>query len=319
MAERRQVAAVGRPEADASRHRFAGRRVDDLDLDALRRRRQRLDRDATETAASALRREPRRRRRRSAPDRERRIGREREVDERPGSAVPARLAASPADDRSDALPWRRWRRRRRRAAARKTWPRSTPTPAVVRGARSAASAAAATASGDARAAEGRDGRDHDAAALVDRCERLHPQTRRDRRRLAGPRCAAATAAMSPVGLGTESATPVWAGPQLPGRMPSRPASPGLGIAAGRRDRMRAAPVERLVDQVRDRGERALAPADDALVDLEPAADDVLDRPPEASSSGVSRERLPDRRDPADRQVRRAALDAGRARRRRSGR
>jgi hypothetical protein len=52
--ERRQITTVRRPEPDPRRHRLAGRRVDDLDIHAPRRRRQRLDGDRPETASSAL-------------------------------------------------------------------------------------------------------------------------------------------------------------------------------------------------------------------------------------------------------------------------
>ena len=64
-----------------------------------------------------------------------------------------------------------------------------------------------------------------AATVIERCQRLHG----NRLRSAGPpgiSIACSHRTMSPVGLGTESATPVWAGPQLPGRIPSSPASPG---------------------------------------------------------------------------------------------
>ena len=114
--------------------------------------------------------------------------------------------------------------------------------------------------------------------------------------------------MSPVGLGTESATPVWAGPQLPGRIPSKPGMSGRGIATRRDRRVRAPPVERSIDLMGDSGEGTLAPADDALVHLEPAAHRHLDRSPRGQLEGVAGQRLADRRHPADRQVRRPSFD-----------
>ena len=115
-------------------------------------------------------------------------------------------------------------------------------------------------------------------------------------------------AMSPVGLGTESATPVWAGPQATRQDPEQAGVPRLGVATRRHRRIRPAPVERRVDRVRDGGEGALAPADDALVHLEPPAHDPADRPPRRQLHGVSGQRLADRRDPADRQVGRTTRD-----------
>jgi hypothetical protein len=64
--------------------------------------------------------------------------------------------------------------------------------------------------------------------------------------------------------------------------------------------MRPAPVERLVDRMRDGGERALAPADDPVVDLEPPTYHTFDDRAAGAFHRVPRQRLPDRRDPADR-------------------
>ena len=59
----------------------------------------------------------------------------------------------------------------------------------------------------------------------------------------------------------------------------RPRLAGRGVAARPLGGVRSAPVQDLVLEMRDRGERAGAPAEDALVDLEPAPDEP------ASSSG----------------------------------
>ena len=57
MSERREVASIRRQETDPGGHRPAAGGIHDLDLDALRRGRQGLDRDAVESLALALRRE----------------------------------------------------------------------------------------------------------------------------------------------------------------------------------------------------------------------------------------------------------------------
>ena len=58
--------------------------------------------------------------------------------------------------------------------------------------------------------------------------------------------------------------------------------------------------------MRDGGEGALPPADDPVVDLEPAADLVLDHTTGPLLEGVAGEWLPDGRHPADRQILRPA-------------
>ena len=70
-------------------------------------------------------------------------------------------------------------------------------------------------------------------------------------------------------------------------------------------RIRAAPVERLVDAVADRRERQEPPADDPVGDLEPASDVELDRPAIGQLDPVAGERLAGREDPADRHPGRA--------------
>ena len=99
----------------------------------------------------------------------------------------------------------------------------------------------------------------------------------------------------------------------------RPRLAGRGVAAGPLGGMRSAPVQDLVLEMRDRGERAGAPAEDALVDLEAAPDE-----PASSSARTGRRpcsgraaRRPGRR--ARRRGRRAVARRHPARRRTGGR
>ncbi len=93
-----------------------------------------------------------------------------------------------------------------------------------------------------------------------------------------------------------------------GQDPEQAGVPRLGVATDRHRRIRPAPVERCVDRVRDGREGALAPADDALVHLEPPAHDTGDLPPRGQLHGVAGQRLADGRDPTDRQVGRTPRD-----------
>ena len=80
------------------------------------------------------------------------------------------------------------------------------------------------------------------------------------------------------GLGTKSDIPTWLPPYVPGMIVSDPGLAGRGVPARPLGGMRSAPVEDLVLEMRDRGERAGAPAEDALVDLEPAPDEPASSP-----------------------------------------
>ena len=84
----------------------------------------------------------------------------------------------------------------------------------------------------------------------------------------------------------------------------RPRLAGRGVAAGPLGGVRSAPVEDLVLEMRDRGERAGAPAEDALVDLEAAPDEPRRRPSGAVDDRVAGEWLTDRDDVPDREARR---------------
>ena len=84
----------------------------------------------------------------------------------------------------------------------------------------------------------------------------------------------------------------------------RPRLAGRGVAARPLGGVRSAPVQDLVLEMRDRGERAGAPAEDALVDLEPAPDEPRRRPAGAVDDRVAGERLADRDDVPDGETRR---------------
>jgi len=101
--------------------------------------------------------------------------------------------------------------------------------------------------------------------------------------------------MSSVGLGTLSATPV-----------QQPGLAGWRVASRLLTRERTVPFQGLVEPVRTSGERALSPADDALVDLEPTSDQPTGPPPGDRLERVAGESLADRCHPADRQISGAA-------------
>src|SRR4051812_27515848 len=64
--------------------------------------------------------------------------------------------------------------------------------------------------------------------------------------------------------------------------------------------MRSAPIEDLVVDVGDGGKCAGAPAEDAVVDLEPAADGSRDARPVGPDDFVASQRFADRKDVSDR-------------------
>ena len=90
--------------------------------------------------------------------------------------------------------------------------------------------------------------------------------------------------------------PGLARPVRPGHDRERPRLTGRGIPAGSLDRMRTAPVDDLVRQVRDRGECPRAPAEDPVVDLEPAPDGPGQRPATPVEHAIPCQRLADRDD-----------------------
>ena len=116
MAQRRQVAAVGGTEMDARRHRLAGRRIDDLDLEPAGRARQRLDREARRIVATVR---------------------------RPGAAAPERRSSSITSVASGAMATST----NAAEVAARSWPsRALPQPAIE----SAGQPSAATGAGAAR-------------------------------------------------------------------------------------------------------------------------------------------------------------------------
>ena len=303
MSERRQVAAVGGHETDAGGHRFAGRRVDDLDLDATRRRWQRLDGDPA--ARTPLRPRPGGRSpatRALDPIASRRVRRHRQVDERTARRVVVVRGTPQPTTPSLGAPGRgsagagRWR---------KTCPRSTPTcgSSPLGRRRSAASAAARSASGEAVPRNAVTAADDDAAALVEPGERLHPQSHQpaggrpgSRSRTARRRCRRSGSAPNP----RRRSGP---GPSCPGRMPEQPGLAGRGVAGRRRqpDAGRASRAARRPGA----GCAANAPCPQPTM---PSLTSNRRRTirsttgPDASSTRVAGERLADRRHPADRQV-----------------
>ena len=156
-------------------------------------------------------------------------------------------------------------------------------------------------------AERRDRRHDDAAARIERRERFHPESDdvpgaiRDLDRVEPQRDVAGR-------TGHRIGHPGLGRPPGARQDPEQAGVSRLGVATGGHRRVRSAPVERCVDRVRDGGEGALAPADDALVHLEPPAHDAGDLPSRRQLHRVAGQRLADGRDPADRQVRRTTRD-----------
>ena len=305
MSERLEVAPIGRLEADARRHGFAGQRIDHLDVDPLRPCRQGLDRHGAEAPAGAIGRQPsgrnefpsRRRSSRPPPSRGRRA--HRWSSHRRSAAVPHPAIAGVTSLRALIGTGA--------GRSRNTWPRSTatdPTPAsssnrrVRRGSR---------ASGDAVPRKAVMAATTTPASSVERRDRLEAQpgevgrTVRDLDHVEpqGDVAGRARHRIGHAGLGRAPAAR---------QDPEQTRMAGLGIPTGCRRRVRTTPVERCVDVMRHGGEGALPPPDDALVDLEPPPHDTLDAPSGRQLEAVPNQRLPDRRHPADRQVSRPAID-----------
>ena len=232
MAERREVAPVGRLEPDAGRHRFAGRRIDDLDVDPTGRRPKGFDRHGAEPLAPAVGRQAARRNEILA-DGDRGVPGHREVDEPSRSVGPSIASGTPQpatalDCRPAALSGGGAGR------SRNTCPRSTPR----RRPRRRLDPQRPPRLEDQRRrgpTERRDRRDHDPATRVERRQRLHPQPGDVRRRRPGSRSRGATARCPRSG---------WAPNRPPrsGRDPSCPAgSRATRHARARRSHRPASP------------------------------------------------------------------------------
>ena len=303
VSERRQVPAVGGLEPDAGRHGPAGRGVDDLDLQPAHRRRQELDRHPAEPGFRPLGRQPVRGDL-VRSDGDRGIGSEREVDVPGGRGWHMAPRTPPADDR---------RRIVARGAGRPRGGASAEHLAqvdshrVIHRSDDAQGPPWSERERRRRAEEGGHGGDHDATAGIEGRGGLDPEARQ-------------------IGRAVRDLDDVQPQGDVPGRTRHRIADPrlrrtpaawqdaeetrvaGCGVASRSQGRVRTPPVERPVHEVRDRGEGTLSPADDALVDLEASADDVLDDAPRGQLELVPGERLASRRDPADRQVVGPAVD-----------
>ena len=296
MADGRQVATIGSPEADPAGGALARSPVDDLDLDRHARRREQLDRPAAAGFVECMAREQVDGRDGPIAETERRVGRQRQVDDPPPGRhrLPGRARRAPANDRRGVLA--DWQRGRCRLGAD-----DRPEVEIRR----------VVESGDAdldpRAAnerarrspeQGDRGDDHVAAgpASCERFEahgdglgtgleldRVEPQQRIAGRARDVVRHADLVRA---IGAGHDRQ-----GPRVPRRR----------VATGALGGVRPAPVDDLVGQVRDRRERPRSPAEDPVVDLEPPPDDPAQLRSGAVHDRVARQRLADRDDVPDRQ------------------
>ena len=288
MTHRWQVPAIGRREPHASRNPFAGRPVHELHLDRHARRGQHLDRAATRGVVRPAAVEQIASRDLPVADADDRVRRDREVDDGRslGRAVRVGPRRPPAGDHRGARVGRGIRRSRpdrrpevdlrRRAAGPLDPDREARAPGErVR-----------------RSAEERHRGDDDVAPRPAFGERLEVHRHRfgAGRELDGvePEQGVVRGARHEVGH------PDLVPAVRPGHDRQRARLAGRGIPSAALGGMRAAPVEDLVGQVGDRGERRRTPAQDPVGDLEPAADRPRRRPPGAVHHRVSRERFADR-------------------------
>ena len=294
MADRRQVAPVGGREADPARDRFAGCPVHDLDLDRDARRRQRLDRAGPGGIAPRAAGQQLGRRHVPVVEADDGVPGDRQVDH--AGSRPVVRAGRPRPAPTDDPPLAR-------AVGR-----------LVRGHRpddrsevdlGRPTAQAIDPDGHARAADqrvggapvDRHGGQDDVAPRPTAGQRL--ETEGDGFRLwleldrVEPQEHIATWARHEVGH------PDLVAAVCAGHDRERPRLAGRGVAARPLGGVRPTPVQDLVLEMRDRGERAGAPAEDPLVDLEPAPDEPGRRPTGPVDDRVPGERLADRHDVPD--------------------
>ena len=301
MPDRRQVATVGGGEADAGRRPLAGRPVDDLHLDRDARWREHLDRSPAGRIAERATREQVGAGESPVTEAEDRVGRDRQVDHgrSRGRRIGMATRGSPAEDRvRRSLPGRR---RDRRPAADD---RAKIDLRVALEARHLDLEPTAPNERIGRATEERDRRDEDVAARPSVGQRLEAQGDRPRASLEldGVQPEERVAGRA----GDEVRDPDLVRAVRAGHDRQRAGLAGRRIAARALRRVRPTPVDDLVRDVGDRGERPGSPAEDAVVHLESASDEAAGLPPVAVHERVPRKRLADGDDVPDGQARRAA-------------
>ena len=299
MADRRQVASVGRREADPARDGLAGRPVHDLDLDRDARRRQHLDRARPGGIAARAAGQQLGRRHVPVVEADDGVLADRQVDH----AGPCRVARAgaprpaPADDPAIAA-------RAVGRLVRRHRPDDRPEVHLGR-----APAEALDPDGHARAAGqrvggapvDRHGGQDDVAPRPAIGQRL--ETEGDGLRFGLEADRVEPQERIAAGARHEVGHPDLVAAVRAGHDRERPGLAGRGVAARPLVGVRSAPVQDLVLEMRDRGERAGAPAEDALVDLEPAPDEPARRPAGPVDDRVAGERLADRHDVPDGETR----------------